>query len=249
VALERHGPRADQEVPDLLGAVRGGLAIATANGVAKVPALAFPRVGIPLCVAVSVLLAVVSAIPAAIAAAHVPPVAALNSSAVRDTEDRIGVLLLLAAGSVATAVFLGVVAYVRVSRRSAACVAVVALGTTMVCAVLVVLASLEEGSHDEVHGRAPSDAVIACWSSDEKATISPAVLDAVRAVPQVGAVVPVRRAHATAGASSMRVSVGSLDLTAHARFPIPTAAGHPAGSRCPTARPKHSPRTWATGSR
>jgi putative ABC transport system permease protein len=269
-----------------VGAVRGGLAIATATGVAKVPALAFPRVGIPLCVAVSVSLAVVSAIPAAIAAAHVPPVAALNSSAVRDTEDRIGVLrLLLAAGSVATALFLGVVAYVgtgmpdvvilsavgsglalfsgvlalgplllrkiapaltamarglgglpgrlaagnvvRVSRRSAACVAVVALGTTMVCAVLVVLASLEEGSHDKVYGRAPSDAVIAYWSPDEKATISPAVLDAVRAVPQVGAVVPVRRVHGTAGASPMRVSVGSLDLTAHARLPHPDGGWSP----------------------
>ncbi|PRY41297.1 FtsX-like permease family protein [Umezawaea tangerina] len=269
-----------------VGAVRGGLAVATASGVAKVPALSLPWAGIPLCVAVSVLLAVVAALPAALAAARVPPVAALSGSAVRDTADRIGVpRVLLAAGSVATAAFLGVVAHlgtgvpdvvvlsavgsglalfggllalgplllrkaapvltavgrglgglpgrlaagnvVRVPRRSAACAAVVALGTTMVCAVLVVLASLEDGSHDKVYGRSPSDAVIACWSSDEQAAISPAVVDAVRAVPLVGAVVPVRRTTATVGASSTRTSVGSPDLTVHPRLPHPDGGWSP----------------------
>ncbi|MDF3293258.1 FtsX-like permease family protein [Streptomyces silvisoli] len=80
----------------------------------------------------------------------------------------------------------------RAARRTAACATVLTLGITMVATVLVALASVEQGMDRRLRERDPVDVVLDASPTGSSA-LTPAVVDAVAALPETRAVVPVTR--------------------------------------------------------
>ncbi|MFJ3231253.1 FtsX-like permease family protein [Streptomyces sp. NPDC086787] len=101
----------------------------------------------------------------------------------------------------------------RTARRTAACAVVLTLGLTMVTTVLVVLASVQHSLDRRLALRDPVDAVVAVPLTGHSA-LTPAVVDAVRELPQTGAVVTVARADGEASAargSRQEVDIHGVD--------------------------------------
>ncbi|MEU4926542.1 FtsX-like permease family protein [Streptomyces yokosukanensis] len=80
----------------------------------------------------------------------------------------------------------------RAARRTAACATVLTLGVTMVAAVLVALASVEKGADQRLRERDPVDVVLDASPTGSSA-LTPAAVDAVAALPETRAAVPVNR--------------------------------------------------------
>lgn len=91
----------------------------------------------------------------------------------------------------------------RSARRAAACAVVLTLGLTMVSTVLVTLASAQHGMDRRLARRDPVDAVVAVLPTGRSA-LTPAVVDAVRDLPETAAVVTVARADGEASGTRSR---------------------------------------------
>ncbi|MEU9987093.1 FtsX-like permease family protein [Streptomyces sp. NPDC048045] len=97
----------------------------------------------------------------------------------------------------------------RAARRTAACAVVLTLGVTMVGTVLVALASVQHGMDRKLAHRDPVDAVVAVLPTGRSA-LTPAVVEAVRDLPETAAVVPVTRADVEASGARGRHQEGDI---------------------------------------
>ncbi|MFI1369339.1 FtsX-like permease family protein [Streptomyces griseochromogenes] len=97
----------------------------------------------------------------------------------------------------------------RAARRTAACAVVLSLGLTMVSTVLVTLASVQHGMDRRLAHRDPVDAVVAVPPTG-RSVLTPAVVDAVRDLPETAAVVTVAKADGEATGARGRHQEGDI---------------------------------------